>query len=76
VSPLPVAPLEPVHAGLVAHVAAYEELALAAAIHGGRDRVATTLLAHPLIGQYDIAERLTDRLLAANSDFLPWTRNP
>jgi 6-phospho-beta-glucosidase len=76
VNPLPVRPLEPVHAGLVAHVAAYEELALAAAIHGGRDRVATTLLAHPLIGQYDIAERLTDRLLAANSDFLPWTRNP
>jgi 6-phospho-beta-glucosidase len=75
-SPLPVGPLEPVHAGLVAHVAAYEELALAAAIGGGRDRVATALLAHPLIGQYDIAERLTDRLLAANSDFLPWTRNP
>ena len=76
VSPLPVRPLEPVHAGLVAHVAAYEELALDAAIHGGRDRVASALLAHPLIGQYDIAERLTDRLLAANRDFLPWTRNP
>jgi 6-phospho-beta-glucosidase len=76
VSPLPVRPLEPVYAGLVAHVAAYEELALAAAIRGGRDRVATALLAHPLIGQYDIAEPLTDRLLAANRDFLPWTRNP
>jgi 6-phospho-beta-glucosidase len=76
VSPLPVRPLEPIHAGLVAHVTAYEELALDAAIHGGRDRVASALLAHPLIGQYDIAERLTDRLLAANRDFLPWTRNP
>jgi 6-phospho-beta-glucosidase len=38
--------------------------------------VASALLAHPLIGQYDLAERLTDRLLAANRDFLPWTRNP
>jgi 6-phospho-beta-glucosidase len=76
ISPLPVRPLEPIHAGLVAHVAAYEELALAAAIRGGRDRVAGALLAHPLIGQYDIAERLTDKLLAANRDFLPWTRSP
>lgn len=75
-SPLPVRPLEPLHSGLVAHVAAYEELALAAAIHGGRDRVASALLAHPLIGQWDLAERLTDRLLAANMDFLPWMRNP
>jgi 6-phospho-beta-glucosidase len=76
VSPLPVRALESAYAGLVAHVAAYEELALVAAIRGGRDRVAAALLAHPLIGQYDIADRLTDRLLAANSDFLPWTRNP
>ena len=28
--------------------------------------------AHPLIGQYDLAQGLTDRLLAENAAFLPW----
>jgi 6-phospho-beta-glucosidase len=71
-APLPVAPLRPELAGLVAAVSAYEELAVAAAVHGGRDRVYTALLAHPLVGQHDIAERLTDELLAANRDHLAW----
>ena len=35
---------------------AYEDLALEAALHGGRDRVFKALLAHPLIGQYEYAE--------------------
>ncbi|MFI1382853.1 6-phospho-beta-glucosidase [Embleya sp. NPDC020886] len=73
-TPLPVAPLGPLHSGLIAHVAAYEELALDAALRGGRDRVVTALLAHPLVGQYDIAEALTDRLLAAGKEHLPWAR--
>ena len=51
--PLPVAPLEPLYAGLVGHVTAYEDLALDAALRGGRDRVFTALLAHPLVGRYD-----------------------
>jgi 6-phospho-beta-glucosidase len=58
--------------GLVAHVSAYEELAVQAALEGGRDRVVAALLAHPLIGQYDLANALTDRLLAENARFLPW----
>jgi 6-phospho-beta-glucosidase len=58
--------------GLISHVSAYEELALDAATHGGRDRVLAAMLAHPLIGQYDRAERLTDDLLAANRAHLPW----
>jgi 6-phospho-beta-glucosidase len=71
-TPLPVAPVSPLMRGLIAHVSAYEELALAAALHGGRERVAAALLAHPLVGQYDIAQCLTDRLLAENAAFLPW----
>jgi 6-phospho-beta-glucosidase len=71
-APVPVAPVSPLLAGLIAHVSAYEELAVAAALHGGRDRVARALLAHPLVGQYDLAERLTDRLLEENAAFLPW----
>lgn len=70
--PLPVAPLEPLYAGLVAHVTAYENLALEAALHGGRDRVFDALLAHPLIGQIEYADTLTDTLLAHNRAHLPW----
>ena len=58
--------------GLIAHVAGYEQLALDAALRGGRDRVSDALLAHPLVGQYDLAERLTDLLLADNREYLPW----
>jgi 6-phospho-beta-glucosidase len=71
-SPLPITPVEPLFAGLIAHVSAYEELAVAAALHGGRDRVFDALLAHPLVGQLDVASALTDRLLAENAKFLPW----
>ena len=70
--PLPVVPLGPLMRGLVAHVSAYEELAVDAALRGGRDRVAMALLAHPLIGQYDIAGQLADKLVAENAAFLPW----
>jgi 6-phospho-beta-glucosidase len=58
--------------GLVAHVSAYEELALQAALHGGRERVFQALLAHPLVGQATLADDLTDRMLAANREFLRW----
>jgi 6-phospho-beta-glucosidase len=68
----PVAPLHPTMRGLVAHVSAYEELAVEAALRGGRARVASALLAHPLVGQYDLAGRLTDRLIAENAAYLPW----
>ncbi|GAB1329585.1 6-phospho-beta-glucosidase [Streptomyces sennicomposti] len=70
--PLPVAPLDPLYAGLVANVTAYEELALDAALRGGRERVFRALLAHPLIGQYAYAETLTDQLIAHNREHLAW----
>jgi 6-phospho-beta-glucosidase len=71
--PLPLAPVPALHAGLIAHVTAYEGLALEAAVHGGRGRVFEALLAHPLIGQYEQADRLTDLLISENKDFLAWT---
>jgi 6-phospho-beta-glucosidase len=70
--PLPVATMEPLYAGLVAHVTAYEQLALDATLHGGYDRVFKALLAHPLVGQASYAERLTDLLVAHNRAYLPW----
>jgi 6-phospho-beta-glucosidase len=70
--PVPAAPLPPLLRGLVGHVSAYEELALDAALRGGRARVAEALLAHPLIGQHDLAEKMADRLIAENARFLSW----
>ncbi len=69
---LPVTPLEPVYAGLVAAVTSYEHLALDAALRGGYDRVFEALLAHPLVGQVDRAHGLADRLIAHNRAHLPW----
>jgi 6-phospho-beta-glucosidase len=72
VRPLPIEPLAPLYAGLVAHVTAYEQLALEAALHGGHQRVFQALLAHPLVGQVDRASALADLLIAHNRDYLPW----
>ncbi|MGR6970437.1 6-phospho-beta-glucosidase [Streptomyces cynarae] len=71
-APLPVPAVDPLYAGLMANVTAYEELALDAALRGGRDRVFRALLSHPLIGQYDYADALTDRLIAHNREHLAW----
>ncbi|MGW6864446.1 6-phospho-beta-glucosidase [Streptomyces sp. NPDC054901] len=71
-TPLAVPRPDPLYAGLVSHVTAYEDLALDAALRGGRERVFKALLAHPLVGQFDLAEGLTDRLLAHNKEHLPW----
>ncbi|MFJ9028893.1 6-phospho-beta-glucosidase [Streptomyces sp. NPDC102274] len=70
--PLPVPELDPLYAGLIANVTAYEDLALEAALRGGRDRVFKALLSHPLIGQYEYAEALTDQLIAHNREHLAW----
>jgi len=70
--PLPVPTVEPLYAGLIAHVTGYEQLALEAALLGGRKRVFQALLAHPLVGQIDLAEQLTDRLIDHNREHLVW----
>ncbi|OON80755.1 6-phospho-beta-glucosidase [Streptomyces tsukubensis] len=71
-TPLPVKQLDPMFAGLVAHTTAYEDLALKAALDGSRDAVFKALLAHPLVGQIEYAQRLTDELIAHNREHLPW----
>ncbi|MFJ3391774.1 6-phospho-beta-glucosidase [Leifsonia aquatica] len=73
-SALPIEPLPDDIRGLVSHVAGYERLALDAAVHGGRDRVVRAMLAHPLVGQYDRAEKLTDLLIAGNREHLAWAK--
>ncbi|WP_406366482.1 6-phospho-beta-glucosidase [Streptomyces sp. NBC_00645] len=71
-TPLPVQAVDPLYAGLMANVTAYEDLALEAALRGGRDRVFRALLAHPLVGQYAYADTLTDQLIAHNREHLAW----
>ena len=61
---LPQAPLAPELLGLVQHVAAYERLAARAAVSGDLVHVRKALLAHPLIGQDEIAGELLESLPA------------
>lgn len=70
--PVPLPTLDPMHRGLVAHVSAYEDLALDAALRGGRECVFRALLAHPLVGQVEVAETLADRMIDANREYLSW----
>ncbi len=60
--PLPQPRLAPELLGLVQHVAAYERLAVAAALSGDRILVHKALLAHPLIGQVPQADELVAHL--------------
>jgi 6-phospho-beta-glucosidase len=69
--PIDQPPLAPEMLGLVQHVAAYERLAVQAAITGDRDVVYKALLAHPLIGQVPQVEELTESLLREGSEHLP-----
>ena len=69
--PLPQPPLAPELLGLVQHVAAYERLAVRAALGGDREDARRALLAHPLVGQWGIVEDLVDRLVDADAEHLP-----
>ena len=61
--PLPQAPLAPELLGLVQHVAAYERLTAEAAATGDVTTARKALLAHPLIGQFELVEQLAEQLL-------------
>jgi 6-phospho-beta-glucosidase len=69
--PLEQPPLAPELLGLVQHVAAYERLAVQAALSGDRVVARKALLAHPLIAQHEVAWELVDRLLEAGAEHLP-----
>jgi 6-phospho-beta-glucosidase len=66
IEPLPQKPLAPELLGLVQHVAAYERLAVRAALSRDPADARKALLAHPLIGQWDAASELTELLRAAS----------
>jgi 6-phospho-beta-glucosidase len=60
--PLPQPPLAPELLGLVQHVAAYERLAVRAALSRDPADIRKALLAHPLVGQWDLAVELARTL--------------
>jgi 6-phospho-beta-glucosidase len=65
IEPLPQKPLAPELLGLVQHVSAYERLAVRAALSRDPADARKALLAHPLIGQWDVASELIELLRAA-----------
>jgi len=74
VEALPIAAVDDDVRGLISAVAGYERLALDAAVNGSRDAVLRAMQAHPLVLQYDRAEKLTELLLAHNREHLEWAR--
>lgn len=57
--------------GLIAAVKNYEQLAVEAAVEGNVTKMKWALLAHPLVREYDLVEKLVPELLEANKAFLP-----
>ena len=52
--------------GLVQAVKAHESLTVRAAVTRSRDVALQALLAHPLVGDIDVAEPMLDEMLAAH----------
>jgi 6-phospho-beta-glucosidase len=71
VHPLPAEPLPPVCYGLLAHVKAYELLAVEVAVHGDREAAYAALLAHPLGPSADRVQAVLDDMLETNRPHLP-----
>ena len=71
---LPIAPVDDDIRGLISAVAGYERLALDAAVHGSQQAVLRAMQAHPLVLQFERAERLTDLLIDHNRDHLAWAK--
>ncbi len=65
---LPQRPLAPELLGLVQHVAAYERLAATAAVTHDPDTARLALLAHPLVREYELADRLLAEILGAERE--------
>ncbi|MCL2707988.1 MAG: 6-phospho-beta-glucosidase [Defluviitaleaceae bacterium] len=56
--------------GLIAAVKNYEQLAVEAAVHSDKNKALLALLAHPLVGDLEIAVPMLDELLEANKRYL------
>lgn len=57
--------------GLVSMVKNYEMLTAEAAVTGDRDTAVLALTHHPLVGDYDAAKEMFNKMLRANWEYLP-----
>jgi 6-phospho-beta-glucosidase len=57
--------------GLIAEVKNYEMLAVEAAVEGSITKMKQALLAHPLVREYSIIEKLVPDLLEGSKEYLP-----
>ena len=57
--------------GLIAEVKNYEMLAVEAAVEGNVTKMKQALLAHPLVREYSVVEKLVPDLLEGSKEFLP-----
>jgi 6-phospho-beta-glucosidase len=71
IHPYPVTNIPALTWGLISAVKNYEQLTVEAAVQGDKEKALFALLAHPLVGDYDIAVQLLDELLEANKAYLP-----
>lgn len=71
VSPIRVAKVPEMCWGLIAAVKNYEQLAVEAAVEGDIRKMKLALLAHPLVHEYELVEKLVPELLEANKEYLP-----
>jgi 6-phospho-beta-glucosidase len=70
-TPLNVAHVPEMCWGLIAAVKNYEQLAVEAAVEGSVTKMKWALLAHPLVREYELVEKLVPELLEANRQYLP-----
>ena len=70
-APLHVGKVPPMCWGLISAVKNYEMLAVEAAVEGDVRKMKWALLAHPLVREYALVEKLTPELLEANKAYLP-----
>ena len=71
IQPLNVPAIPAAVQGIIAAVKNYEQLAVEAALTGERQTALMALMAHPLVGDYDIAHPMLAEMLEANRDYLP-----
>ena len=56
--------------GLVSAVKNYESLVVQAAVEGNYDKALEAMVAHPLVGDFDIAKPMLDEMLKVNAPYI------
>ena len=56
---------------MISEVKNYEMLAVEAAVEGNVTKMKQALLAHPLVREYSVVEKLVPDLLKGSKEFLP-----